>query len=201
MTRSILTATVFLQILLWSASRSTAAIDRIDLYVDPAYSVHEVFDSAPGLLKVYVVHEHTSGATGSAFRIVSSPGFTGTWVSETSPFTNIGGTTPTGVEMSCSGCIAPSALLFEVTYAVFGTSSTCSFLEVVKHPNYPFIYIPDCFADEPSPATGGTLVVNPDATCSTVSIRPTTWGRSKLCIGRRREAATCVIIACARTPS
>jgi hypothetical protein len=168
-----------LAILLCSASISFAETDTINLYADPGYSVRQAFDTTPGLLKVYVVHEYTSGAVASSFRIAASPGFTGTWVSDSSPFTSILGTSQTGIYMSYGGCVFAPTLILEVTYALSGTSSTCSFLEVVNHPDQPFIMTPDCFADEPGPARGGKLIVNPNASCSTVATQPTTWGRVK----------------------
>src|SRR5436190_20250364 len=93
-----------LAILLCSASMSSAETDTINLYADPGFSVRQAFDTAPGLLKVYVVHENTTGATSSAFRIASSSGFTGTWVSDSSPFTSLG-TTQTGIYMSYGACV------------------------------------------------------------------------------------------------
>jgi hypothetical protein len=162
-----------------SPSKSQPSIDTINIYADAAHTVNHIVDAGPRTVTTYVVHETTSGATSSTFKIVGSVGFTGVWVSETSPFATVIGTTPNGVEMGYAGCIYPSALLFEVTYMLFGTSNSCSFLEVVKHPNYPFIYSSNCSADEPGPAKGGKLMVNPDATCTTVRARESTWGRIK----------------------
>lgn len=179
MKNAIAVTIVALQAILWNVGDAHGETDFINLYADPAHTVRETFDTAPGLLKVYVVHEYTTGATSSAFRIVGSPGFTGTWVSDSSPFSAILGATPTGVYMSYAKCIASPTLIFEITYALAGTSSTCSFLEVVNHPDLPFIMTPNCSADEPGPAHGGKLLVNPDSSCSTVATQQSTWGRIK----------------------
>jgi hypothetical protein len=154
------------------------ARQAINLYADADHTSTEAFDLAPGTLTVFVVHEGGSAGVAIAFKIAASPGFTGVWLSETSPFVWVFGTSPSGVEIGYAACVQPPVLVLEVKYTVFGTSEECSLLEVVGHPNHFGIDIALCqginvYAD------GGRLTVNPTEGCSPVPAEPSTWGKVK----------------------
>jgi hypothetical protein len=159
--------------------------DQFNIYSDPAFTSKEAFDTAPATLTLFVVHENPvladQGRTYSEFRIVPSVGFTGVWLSETSPFPVIGAS-PTGIQIGYSYCVSLPALVLEVTYAVFGTSEDCSYLDVVEHPQNMFGEdVPvtvDCNFVYFS-GTGGRLTVNPTANCPPVPVEPSTWGKVK----------------------
>ena len=59
------------------------------------------------------------------------------------------------------------------------TQATCSFLDVVRHPDEDFIVINDCIGLFPTEGQGGKLIVNPDGNGCAVRVEQNTWGRIK----------------------
>lgn len=173
---------VLLSLALLAAARPSSGQifqHEISLYADPSHTTTDGYDLAPGVLSVFVVHETTPAASSgvsSGFRIVSSPGFTGVWLSET-PLYFFEGTTPGGIALSYGACVQLPTRLVEVRYTVFGTSAECSYLEVGAHPEHGLVAI-DCDF-ELIPATGGKLSINPNPTCPPVPVESTTWGKVK----------------------
>lgn len=112
---------------------------RISIFSDSLYTSSEAFDSIPGLLTLYVVLEETSGgitAVGS-IRVTGGGGFTGVWLSETSPFPVVVGTSQDSVSVGASGCaFPPPHLLLTIVYSVFGTSANCSYVEGTASAGY-----------------------------------------------------------------
>jgi hypothetical protein len=148
------------------------------LFSDAAHTSIYADDSAPGTLTVYVVHESfAEGATGSIFRIRGSAGFTGVWLSESSPFGTVG-TSTDGIAMLYPECLFGSAQVLQVNYMLFGTSDECATLQVVNHPSQPegIIEIPTC--DDLILAFGGTLTINPTQACA-LKTESTSWGKIK----------------------
>jgi hypothetical protein len=174
--------------LLLAANRAFGQIrssDQVNIYSDPAFTSKEAFDTAPGTLTLFVVHENPvlpdQGRTYSEFRITPSVGFTGVWLSETSPFPVIG-TSPTGIQIGYGYCVTLPALVLQVTYTVFGTSEDCSRLDVAEHPQNIFAEDAPVTVDcnfEFLIGTGGRLTVNPTANCPPVPVESSTWGKVK----------------------
>ena len=166
--------------LLATFSSLRAQSDKISLYSDPAHTSTQAVDQSAGTLTVYVVHESLAGGTAAYFKIASSAGFTGIWLSETSGFPTMG-TSPDGIVFSFPGCVFTARVL-EVQYSLLGTSEPCSALDVVANPDLDLFggapMISDCVF-ELRPAIGGRLVVNPNAQCSPVPVSATTWGKVK----------------------
>lgn len=158
--------------------------DSIDLYSDAGFNSRVAFDDVPGTLQLFVVHDpHTASAqaVSAAFRITTSPGFTGVWLADATPHALLLGTSPNGVSVGYNlGCfvLTEPTLLLEVTYSVFGTSDDCSFLEIASHPDYGIVYVQDC-EFEPISAVGGKLTINPNESCSPLPVESSTWGKVK----------------------
>jgi hypothetical protein len=163
-------------ILLAVSSAGSASAQRyggkIALYSDTLHTDTTLADTLPGDVKIYVVHEDRSNVSTSAFMVVASEGFTGTWLGETSAFFTVGDS-ETGIFMSYGGCRNSPILILTITYQVFGTSSQCAYLSVEAHPVYGWIEVLNCDMDLLE-AIGQTLTVN-----CTVSVEETTWGRIK----------------------
>jgi hypothetical protein len=155
--------------------------DQINIYSDAAFRSKDALDVAPGTLTFFVVHERPLPLDGisAAFKIAPSVGFTGVWLSETSPFL-VMGTSPNGIRIAYGGCEDLPVLILEVSYTVFGTSEDCSNLTVIAHPEEdqrgPLIV--DCNFDFII-ASGGRLIINPTPQCPPVPVESSTWGKLK----------------------
>jgi hypothetical protein len=149
---------------------------RLSLYVDAALSDSTLLDSAPQIVDIYVVHRIVGGDNAYAirFRLSASSGFTGTWLEDviTSGITAVG-TSPGGIALGYNACREGEVLLLRARYQLGGTSSPCSYLEVVPYPGVPYIETMTC-SFESLVVDGGQLLVN----CP-VPVGPTTWGRIK----------------------
>jgi hypothetical protein len=136
-------------------------------------------------MDVYVYHRGNANVTGSAFRIGSGGGFTGEFVSVTfgAGFL-VQGNIEEGVAVAYDGCVNGWSLhVATITYAVFGTSQSCSYLEILPYTEGGAIETYGCdFVMEP--ATGNTrLIVNHEPSCGplwcVLSTEATTWGKVK----------------------
>ena len=162
-------------------SPAQAQAGRISLYSDPGWSNTVAYDTVPGSLTVYVVHDHTiDGWRAASFKIDSGAGFTGVWVGETSPYTVTLGTSPTGIDIYYGSCTPLPTHLLTITYQTFGTSAACSYLESAPHPDRPegYIVTTTCSGYH-IPSESGRLFINPDSTCTQVPVRTTSWGSIK----------------------
>jgi hypothetical protein len=154
------------------------ALARIAIYSDAALSDCTLSDGAPVIRNIYVA-EHSDEATALRFRVVASPGFTGTWVAETSPFYVIG-TSPVDVSIGFGRCMQGQFLVLTMTYQMFGTS-TCSELSIAAAPGLSQPICIYCSFHE-LPCSGyGSLHVNCSGTfeCNPLATEPVTWGRVK----------------------
>lgn len=162
-------------------------IHHVSLYSDPAHTIRYAQDVAPGVLTVYAVHEAepiipgVSVATSLDFRIAQSAGFTGVWLSESTTHLFLGSSTA-GIRFAYGGCLELPTRVLEVQYSTFGTSESCSYLEVVGHPDEicgsNAICAFDCDFEYHVPV-GGRLYINPTTECSAVPVAATTWGKIK----------------------
>ncbi len=148
----------------------------VALYSDSLFTDSTYVDNVPSVLHVYVVHEDfTADALAIQFRIERSAGFTGTWLSESSPFPVVVGDSQTGVAISYGLCnkTAP-VLLLDIMYFAHGTSGPCSYLASTAHPPSPSGGIEVGTCTVTAFAEPGRLRVN-----CTVPVEETTWGRVK----------------------
>ena len=139
----------------------------IGLFSDsPTYTNCELIDAPPRLHHIYVVHKYAPGTMGSRFMVTSGVGVTMVYVNETSPFPLVVGNSRTGVCIEYVDCLGSEILILTINYFGVGTSSVCSYLEVVADPSSPTgtVEIMNC-RGEREIATGGRLFVNNDGTC------------------------------------
>jgi len=164
-----------------SSAWAQFGFQKLNLYSDQLHTSTQVYDQVPGLITVYVFQEDQQSdgySTAASFTVVSSEEFTGVWLSDTSPFLTLG-TSPTGISLSYGGCRPLPIQALEIRYITFGTSSDCSYLEVVKPSDWDFPVTLPCEGFGWNVATGGRLTVNPAPNCTPLPIAPTTWGRIK----------------------
>ncbi len=92
-------------------------------------------DTQPGTLTLHLFHTHTGGAQASQFRIEAVGGFTGVLLSSTPTpgFLTLGDVT-TDYSIAYGGCQVGSFPIATVVYQVFGTSSTCSRVDIKPAP-------------------------------------------------------------------
>ena len=161
---------------------------RIALYSDAGLSECSLKDTSPGAADVYVVHRITgsnaaAGVTGVMFALVPSPGFSGTWIEDIVPLgLNRNGTSPTGIGVGYSTCRFGDLLVLQVRYQMQGTSSSCSFLEAIAYPSFPWILTTTCGEGDPIPVDGTRLMVNANQSClceGPLAVESSTWGRIK----------------------
>jgi hypothetical protein len=152
-------------------------IPSIRLYADPAFTQCTLSDTAPGVVTVYAAL-YAFDADGVRFRVAASPGFTGVWLSDATPYFKVG-SSPTDLSVAFGKCLVGINLVATFTYQLFGTS-TCSDLATAAPVGFPFPYYDTCgFTGDPlSPAS---LHVNCSGSfdCIPVATEPTTWGRVK----------------------
>src|SRR5689334_21034756 len=91
------------------------SVGRLSLYSDPAFSECTLSDTAPNIVNVYMAEWSDLGATALRFRVVGSPGFTGVWLSETSPFVRIGNS-QTDLGLGFGQCLTNRFLVLTMTY-------------------------------------------------------------------------------------
>ena len=162
-----------------ATSQVDAQATKITLYSDTTFTDSTAVDSTAGVLNVYVVVEGIPAATLAMFRIASSPGFTGVWLSDDPKFPLVVGTSKDGIVIAFEACKATPIHILTITYAMDGTSAGGSYVAVVNHPDKTCAMVPDCTAIVPGcglfSALKGHLLIN----SATVPIRDTTWGRIK----------------------
>jgi hypothetical protein len=119
------------------------------------------------------------GADGVRFRVAASPGFTGVWLSDATPYYKVG-SSPTDLEVGFNKCLIGTNLVATITYQVFGTS-TCSDLSIAAPAGFIAPFFDDCGFEEIPLFNNGPLHVNCSGSfnCSPVATEPTTWGRVK----------------------
>jgi len=177
--RLLLTAALIAGICLTCVPNVAHSFGRLSLYSDPAFTECTLSDAAPGVVKVYMAEWSDYGATGLRFRIAGSPGFTGVWLSETSPFVTIGNS-QTDLSMGFGFCLTSRFLVLTITYQMFGTS-TCSQLSIVGAQGFSEPICTGCiFSEEPCYGYD-PLHVNCSGpfNCNPLPVEPSTWGRVK----------------------
>ncbi len=157
----------------------------IGVFADNTATICDVYDQAPGLLQLHVVHVYTPGATAAQFKLdCTSWGPTGwTYLGEAWPYTTTIGNTQTGAAVAYGACLSGPIYLVAVQYYVQGLTPPCSFCQIVADPTAtpPGIYVADC-SDPPNvvTATGGDVVINPVEGCfCNIPAQETSWGQLK----------------------
>jgi hypothetical protein len=159
----------------------------IGLFADPGATICDVSDQYPsGVRRIYVVHVNTPGAYGAQFRVDHvSWGANLTYLTEsvTWPYVAVGSSI-TGIQIGYGGCIPSPNMIMYIDFWGSGQSPPCSYIQVVPHltATPPGILVPDCNYPDFNlvNATGGDVVVNPDASCHCdIPVHETTWGQVK----------------------
>jgi hypothetical protein len=151
----------------------------VSLFSDASLENCTLSDSSPGEVNVYIAEFSPDGATGLRFRVAASPGFTGVWLSEVSPFLTIG-TSVTDLAIGFGHCMVGQAVVLTMRYQLFGTS-TCSDLSIVAPPGFPQPLCSWCVFNE-APCNGfRPLHVNCAGPfeCNPVATESATWGKVK----------------------
>ncbi|HET6350125.1 MAG TPA: hypothetical protein VFH88_13680 [Candidatus Krumholzibacteria bacterium] len=154
-----------------------ALADHLSIYSDPAFTTCTLTDASPGVVNVYVT-ETTYEATGVRFRIAPSAGFTGVWLSETSPFVTLG-TSLNDLSIVYPACAIGTFPVLTVTYQLYGTS-TCSALDIAPAEGFTLPICAPC-AGEGACVGNISLHVNCAGSfdCNPLAVEPTTWGSVK----------------------
>jgi hypothetical protein len=149
----------------------------LSLYSDAALMDCTLSDNAPAVVNVYMV-DFGYGVSALRFRIAASPGFTGVWLSETSPFTTIGNS-QTDMSMSLGSCLIGQVLVLTMTYQLFGTS-ICSQLSVEAPPS---LSEPICLDCSFGMDCRGHFPLHVNCSgpfgCDPLPVESSTWGKVK----------------------
>ncbi len=152
---------------------------RISIYSDTALTECTLSDASPRVANIYIAETSLYGATGLRFRIAESPGFTGVWLSEASPYHPIG-TSRTDLSMGFGACLLGRFAVLTMTYQFYGTS-TCSDLSIVAAVGQREPICTSCSFGE-WPCEGyDALHVNCSGSfnCNPVLVESSTWGGVK----------------------
>ena len=150
---------------------------HLSIYSDPALTQCTLSDASPRVSSVYVA-ETTDAATGVRFRVAPSPGFTGVWLGDSSPYQPIG-SSQTDLSLGFGACLAGKFLVLTLTYQLFGTS-TCSELAIAPAVGFPVSICVPCAGE--TPCVGDQpLHVNCSGSfdCGPLATESTTWGKVK----------------------
>jgi hypothetical protein len=150
---------------------------HLSIYSDPALTQCTLSDASPGAVSIYVA-ETTDEATGVRFRVAPSPGFTGVWLGDSSPYHPIG-SSQTDLSLGYGACLDGKFLVLTLTYQMFGTS-TCSELAIAPAVGFPVSICVPCFGE--TPCIGDEpLHVNCSGSfdCNPLPVEPSTWGSVK----------------------
>jgi hypothetical protein len=177
---------------------TSAQYDEIGLFADSSGGSCDIQDSGPGVVTVQVWH----GANveplvlGSRFKLELSPGATLTYLYETVYVPVLEGDTQSGITLCYGTCRQAPAIVAAVTYQTYGTSATCSSIEVVPHPDADGIESIGCEAGFRT-AVGYQLNINANAGdcpvcegtlygetsgfdfCQPIATERSTWGEIK----------------------
>jgi len=147
------------------------------LYSDPALTQCTLSDTGPRTASIYVM-ETGYVSIGVRFRVASSPGFTGVWLSDSSPYSSVG-SSQSDLSMHFGKCLSGTVLALTMTYQLFGTSA-CSQLEIAPPSGLLSPICFDCFEELPC-LNNRPLHINCDGSfdCNPVATEPTTWGSVK----------------------
>jgi hypothetical protein len=153
----------------------------IDLYRDAAGMEELVFDSAPGLMSIYVVHMYQpfGGAAACQFSAPKPACFTGIYLSDMALFPVTIGNSQTGVSVGYGSCRGYPIHVLTISFFGMGTTSCC-YYPVLPDPNEPGgqVVAVDCSQQLVS-VTAGATVVNFVYGCYSVPAEETSWGRVK----------------------
>jgi hypothetical protein len=158
----------------------------IGVFSDPGGTNCDIYDFAPGLITVYVVHVNSTGATAAQFRVdnVSWGAGTLTFLGEISAYPTVIGNSQSGISIGYGACIVSPNLLLTINYFGSGLTPPCSYIKVVPDPQAippGNVLVVDCGIPAAKwTATGGAMVVNPLESClCDIPVQETTWGRVK----------------------
>ena len=184
---------IFLYIMIITCT-TFAEIGNIGLFSDPGGTTCNLYDDIPGLVQIFVVQNYiptwADGAMEARFMVQCDGGVNMTYIDEiiTDPHISEGNSL-TGIDISFYSCHPSPHLILTIRYFGEGLTDPCSYCRVVPHPEEknvqtpPGIYLVFCFEDDLPlwfHATGGEIVVNPDAGCNCdVPVEETSWGKIK----------------------
>jgi hypothetical protein len=161
---------------------SQEAPGNITVFADEAAASCSITDQTPGPITVYVMHTNMSGMAVSDFKVAESIGFLATYISETIETIGHVGDFRNGITLAYGTCRDGPLLLGSISYQGHGTSTPCSYLEVVAW-RYPWPYTTNCTEHDYQAPPLGRLYVNAQPGecplwCS-VATEQSTWGRVK----------------------
>jgi hypothetical protein len=155
-----------------------------------------MLDQTAGMRTIYVYHRLNPGAVASRFKVVTDPGVTMTYVSETFHTASAVGNTRDGITLCYGVCRQGEILLVSMSYMAFATSAPCGQIRIVPHPDSETVeaircdsvpvgtYIQDLYVVGPGGVCGcpsGHAFQGTPQTfgCAQVPVQPTTWGAIK----------------------
>ena len=182
-------------LLLIPTARVHAFEGAITIAGDPSTALCTVTDTAVGTKTFYVVHTFNAGTIASRFKVEAGPGVTMTYVSESHYFPMTIGDTQSGISSCYGSCTTNNQVIASIVYATYGTSSNCSKMLVVPHPDAETVdaircdgvavatFVQDMFVRSSGPCGcpnahgfSGTPHV---FSCQPVTLASSTWGAIK----------------------
>ena len=156
----------------------------IGAFGDPGGTDCNLYDAAPGLMSVYIVHMNTAGATASQFYAPTPACFLGaTYLSDSPAFPVAIGSSQTGIAIAYGACLPSPIHVLTIQFFGQGLTPECCWFKPEPHPSSSEEFLLekwDCdgvLQDE----YPGWAIINPDLRtyCGTPSGN-TTWGAIKV---------------------
>lgn len=166
--------------LIAASAAPAMAFLSIGIYADEAAVSCEISDpGGPGPKIFYIVHPNEPVPMGgSAWKLEWDAGMTMTWIGDETPYWHLGNAMD-GITMTYVPCEGGTFKIDTVTMMSYGTSTPCSRLRLVPHPQLGLI-ISSCGGLTPVPFTPSDGIVNADDTCRcSLPTATMTWGGIK----------------------
>lgn len=140
-----------------------------------------IYDTAPGLIPVYIVHlAYYTGMIASQFSAPRPACFQASYLSDTAVFPVTIGNSQTGVAIGYGTCQTGAVHVLTINYFGQGLTGECCFYPTLPDPNVPSGRIEAVNCDnELVYLSGGLGVINPDGRLCGTPVVPTTWGKIK----------------------
>ena len=161
---------------------------RIGIFGENTGTNCAVTDAVPGLLNVYVVQVGTAGSAACQYKAAKPSCFPATYLSDSSPFSVVIGSSQTGVSIGYGSCRVGAVHVQTIAFFATGTTPACCLYTLGCDPlsstdacALGWVDIVDC-TQSPAYAKPQIGVINPNGTCACVDIvaeQESSWGQIK----------------------
>jgi hypothetical protein len=152
-------------VLLCASSSAFAQSGTVCLFSDSLGTACSFVDNGPGVLKIYVVHKYTTGATAVQFAAPMPACMAGaSWLSDIGVWPVTIGSSQTGVSVGYGTCLQGPVHVMTMQFLVTGSTLPDCAYPVLADPRQEHVMISDC-SNRALIASGGTSYINSGLPC------------------------------------